>query len=360
MSPPSIEVDSASDLADFLSMDPFSDQLKNMKKDNIPKIVAADSAMLTLKGIKALTEICADDLQYQNKVVDFGVLCLLRRFLLRDDYEQLAANEAYDASRVQEDQEPTKHNSSETVTSNVNDRASVRVPPTAHIRKHAARLLAALSHLAKVQTALLNDEIWLKWLDDCAMGRISGCSDFKTQSYARVTLLNIFCSNEEDGKNGISKNREGMKEKQQCPNYSDMIFLINPGLPHWKCPDKFDHKNQSASGLVLSKDSEKETLVSPSGFEAQLEPVDHTLDIVFVHGLRGGPFKTWRISDDKASTTSKSGLVEKIDQEAGREGTFWPGEWLSSDFPHARLFTVKYKVCVIFRSVEISITPTLR
>ncbi|KAL0323081.1 UNVERIFIED_CONTAM: protein SERAC1 [Sesamum angustifolium] len=65
------------------------------------------------------------------------------------------------------------------------------------------------------------------------------------------------------------------------------------------------------------------------------------LDVVFVHGLRGGPFKTWRLSEDKSST--KSGLVEKIDEEAGKQGTFWPGEWLAADFPHARLFSLKYK-----------------
>jgi hypothetical protein len=40
--------------------------------------------------------------------------------------------------------------------------------------------------------------------------------------------------------------------------------------------------------------------------------------------------------------------VEKIDQEAGKLGTFWPSEWLSNDFPQARLFTLKYKVCLSF------------
>jgi hypothetical protein len=70
------------------------------------------------------------------------------------------------------------------------------------------------------------------------------------------------------------------------------------------------------------------------------------IDVVFVHGLRGGPYKTWRIAEDKHST--KSGLVEKIDEEAGKLGTFWPGQWLSADFNRARLFTLKYKVCFNF------------
>jgi hypothetical protein len=36
-------------------------------------------------------------------------------------------------------------------------------------------------------------------------------------------------------------------------------------------------------------------------------------------------------------------LVESIDEDAGKEGTCWPREWLATDFPQARFFTVKYK-----------------
>ena len=49
------------------------------------------------------------------------------------------------------------------------------------------------------------------------------------------------------------------------------------------------------------------------------------------------------MTDDKCSTTSKSGLIEKIDQESRREGTCWPREWLAADLPQTRLLTVKYK-----------------
>lgn len=66
------------------------------------------------------------------------------------------------------------------------------------------------------------------------------------------------------------------------------------------------------------------------------------IDVVFVHGLMGGPYRTWRIADDKTSTTNA--LVEKIDEDAGKEGTCWPEEWLSVDLPGSRLLTVKYKV----------------
>jgi hypothetical protein len=140
-----------------------------------------------------------------------------------------------------------------------------------------------------------------------------------------------------------------------------MIFLINPDLPHWKYCEKIDsmtiQKNKSSSiEDSIASDGSTGTSASDAhnrSYDCNDSPKDSDsnvpeIDVVFVHGLRGGPYKTWRISEDKLS--SKSGLVEKIDEEAGKLGTFWPGEWLSEDFPQARLFTLKYKVCFNFNT----------
>ncbi|CAI9267011.1 unnamed protein product [Lactuca saligna] len=270
-------------LEDFLTLEPFINTYKNLKKGTIPKVNALDSALATLKGIKAMTEICSDDLFSQKKIIDYGIIPLLRRFLLSDDYEKLSAIEAYDASR---DMEAKDHGDSSVV--DARDPSSVRVPPTAHVRRHAARLLMVLSVHPKVKKMILEDKDWCNWLDECANGKI--CSDLKTQSYARATLLNIFCNDDDDDVDDDGDGNNGSKNNG-CARYGG--------------------------------------LESPS------------LDVIFVHGLRGGPYKTWRLSEDKSS--SKSGLVEKIDEEAGKQGTFWPGEWLSTDFPHARLFSLKYK-----------------
>lgn len=323
-----------SPLAELLNLEPFAAPLKNLKNDSMQKFDAADSAYATLKGIKALTELCAEDDFYQNKIANYGVLCLVRRFLLRDDYEQLAAIEAYDASRGNEPQdEPSARKS--------NESSSVRVPPTAHIRRHAARLLTLLSVLPKVQKAIIADETWCKWLEDCACGKIPGCDDLKIQSYARATLLNTFCNDLTDGNssNGDIDNSGLQNRKNKCSHYSDIIFLINPDQPHWKCAE-YDLDSISRAP---TKDSDTDDVASSSAHESQRNSRSEapSLDVVFVHGLRGGPFKSWRLSEDKSST--KSGLVEKIDEEAGKQGTFWPGEWLRTDFPHARLFSLKYK-----------------
>lgn len=71
------------------------------------------------------------------------------------------------------------------------------------------------------------------------------------------------------------------------------------------------------------------------------------IDVVFVHGLRGGPFRTWRIAEEKGHTSIAAiadVLVDKIDVDAGKKGTCWPEEWLSRDLPRTRLITLKYKV----------------
>ncbi|XVE94851.1 hypothetical protein REPUB_Repub02eG0045100 [Reevesia pubescens] len=342
-------------LADLLSLEPFAGPFKNLKKDNPPKFDVADSALATLKGIKALTEIFAEDSLLQDKITDLGVLCLLRRYLLCDDYEKLAAIEAYAASRAPEAQERVSSNAGESSPSNMNDPSSVRVPPTAHIRRHAARLLTILSLLPKVQKAIAADETWCKWLEDCANGKISGISDLKIRSYARAILLNVFCNQQIgiDSMNSVpgASSTDGTSI---CPRYDDMIFLINPELPHWKCPGKDQSAAQKDKSLLsevdsMDSDNTPVTQVSDAGDSSRSFNVSNNdseseipqMDIVFVHGLRGGPYKTWRISEDKSST--KSGLVEKIDEEAGKLGTFWPGEWLSADFPQARLFSLKYK-----------------
>ncbi|TXG75383.1 hypothetical protein E1A91_1Z020500v1 [Gossypium mustelinum] len=331
-------------VVNLLSLDPFAGPYKNLKKDNPPKLDVADSALATLKGIKALTGICAEDSLLQDKITDLGLLCLLRRYLLRDDYEKLAAIEAYDASRAPEAQERVSSTEGEVSPSNTNNPSSVRVPPTAHIRRHAARLLAILSLLPKVQ----------KWLEDCADGKISSINDLKIRSYARAILLNVIC-HQQIGIDSINSGPEnGSRDGTSiCPSY-DMIFLINPERPHWKCPGKDQssvQKDKSSSNEVdtTNSDSTAVTQVSDVADSSKSFNVSNNdsdseipqMDIVFVHGLRGGPYKTWRIAEDKSS--AKSGLVEKIDEEAGKLGTFWPGEWLSADFPQARLFSLKYK-----------------
>lgn len=332
-------------LSDFLSLEPFATVLKNMNKKNLPKFDAADSASATLKGIKALAELCSEDGACQKRIADLGALPLLRHILLGDDYEKLAAIEAYDASRTREVQDK---NMAPNVSSTdaTTDPSSVRVPPAAHIRRHAGRLLTILSLLPNSKKEIISDAVWCKWLEDCASGRIP-CNDIKLKSYCRLTLLNILCSESPNTRKASDEYPDSESEyKRNCPQFGDALFLLNPELPLEV------HVDNSGFGILrVSRDNCKEdggiggsgseTVNSVDDAEAASKSVP-LMDVVFVHGLRGGPFNSWRIADDKSSTT-KAGLVESIDEDAGKEGTCWPREWLAADFPQARFFTVKYK-----------------
>ena len=59
------------------------------------------------------------------------------------------------------------------------------------------------------------------------------------------------------------------------------------------------------------------------------------MDVVFVHGIRGGAFATWR----------RKGVVNTDPEHT--EGNLdhpycWPSEWLTKDVPQARLLSMEY------------------
>ncbi|KAI5426411.1 hypothetical protein KIW84_032002 [Lathyrus oleraceus] len=156
-----------SPLADFLSLEPLAGPFKNLKK----RIVYLNLVLQTLSW---------------------------------QPLKRLAAMEAYDASsRAHEGQERKSNEGEEPPRLDINDPASVRVPPTAHIRRHVARL------------------------------------GLKLQSYARAALLDIFCNDQINGGSDSTGPSGGVVNNyNMCPRYDDMIFLINSHLPHWKCPNE--------------------------------------------------------------------------------------------------------------------------
>ncbi len=56
-------------------------------------------------------------------------------------------------------------------------------------------------------------------------------------------------------------------------------------------------------------------------------------DVVFVHGIRGGAFITWR----QEGTFSRGGARGNVDHSV-----CWPAAWLAPKFPRARMITVEY------------------
>ena len=59
------------------------------------------------------------------------------------------------------------------------------------------------------------------------------------------------------------------------------------------------------------------------------------MDVVFVHGIRGGAFATWR----------RKGVINTDPEhtEGNLDHSYcWPSEWLTKDVPQARLLSMEY------------------
>ncbi|MCO5599134.1 hypothetical protein L7F22_053234 [Adiantum nelumboides] len=293
---------------------------KVTKKDK-GKLTAANTMESTLKAMKSLTELSAEDKGCQQRIVEMGGLQLLKRFTFKEDYEKLLG-----LARLSGSVEDKNHQA------NVETGYVSKESFAAQLRKHAARMLSILSLQLPVAANIEEDEAWCSWLEACADNQLSSCIDLKTCSYARATLLNMKACTKRGRQKTSSTQIKGLAIEQPMPHYEDRVFIINTDSPLWR------HSNMREGVNGVGNAPESSFFVQDN----KIHP-DFQMDVVFVHGLCGGPFKTWRISDDKTSSTSKAGLVEKIDVDSGRKGTCWPKEWLSRDVPSCRVLTVKYK-----------------
>jgi len=73
-------------------------------------------------------------------------------------------------------------------------------------------------------------------------------------------------------------------------------------------------------------------ILAQQGIQSKAEGAPE-FDVVFVHGIRGGAFITWR----QEAAFSRGGARGNVDHSV-----CWPAAWLAPKFPHARMITVEY------------------
>ncbi|XP_004440766.1 PREDICTED: protein SERAC1 [Ceratotherium simum simum] len=60
-------------------------------------------------------------------------------------------------------------------------------------------------------------------------------------------------------------------------------------------------------------------------------------DVLFIHGLMGAAFKTWRQQDNE-----QQDLTDRVSEDEARYTTCWPKTWLAGDCPTLRIISVEY------------------
>ena len=151
-----------------------------------------------------------------------------------------------------------------------------------------SRLLAILSSHDNFKPKF---EKWHAWLQ-----KLSKSSNCRISSNAERALLNSEARTSSSGK---------------CLQIHDGVHLLVPGAEH--------HLK-----LVNSCNCD-----SKSGKDMKSE-ID--ADIVFVHGLNGGPFSSWCIGTEDNSNMH----LEQC----------WPTQWLAKEYPNVRLISLEYKTRV--------------
>ena len=220
-------------------------------------------------------------------------------------------------------------------------------------QRQEARSLSLLTHHQHCLSSNLPPKL-NQWLDHSSKSH-----DAKVSSYAIKALLHLKSHTllMERMKNELAvrcaahgqndpPGSESIAIEQRCgPRYGDMVHFLDP---------RARHHHPSPSSHSLSAQSH------PIQQDAGREP---DIDIVFVHGIRGGPFVTWRKQTNtsphppspspplhlpslqiKASPPSRPHLTT--------HSSIWPSDWLPQDFPNARLLTAEYPAPV-FTAYEV-------
>jgi len=124
-----------------------------------------------------------------------------------------------------------------------------------------------------------------------------------------------------------------MDAQQSYPNLRPQRSATNSSLV---APLGPRHSN----GMQRRKTYDLEDERGPQGLRALVECQDPLVELVFVHGLRGGSRSTWSANDDPA--------------------TFWPQEWLVEDSrffdlrAHVRIHSFGYSADFTERRVNLN------
>ncbi|CAK0785443.1 hypothetical protein CVIRNUC_008652 [Coccomyxa viridis] len=184
------------------------------------------------------------------------------------------------------------------------------------VQRQCARILAILS---QQQDALgsFQGSGWQRWLEVSA-----AVQDCKLASHARRATLNLQSARmvataeaESFAMPGAAASRSQPRLQGHRLVMRDNVHLFDPGAEH--------HEVLATEGTATTS------------------PGAPDIDIVFVHGIRGGPFVTWRRVRTPKTLDPRTGSLQVAAPEMRHE-LCWPTVWLKADVPGARLLSLEY------------------
>ncbi|KAK9828200.1 hypothetical protein WJX74_002764 [Apatococcus lobatus] len=194
-------------------------------------------------------------------------------------------------------------------------------PSALGLQRQSARMLALLASDPAAQPAI-SRSAWVPWLqravhsEDCALASNAGRTLLNLES-ARFALSRRLPLSQVEA---AFSHRAGISwlldEEEALPEQEGPRLKLRDGV-HLFCPTAAHHHVLAQRGCATTA------------------PGAPTVDVVFVHGIQGGAFSTWRAERAALSRQPNEG-------RAVSRQICWPGVWLSADAPKARLLSMKY------------------
>jgi hypothetical protein len=308
-------------------------------------IEVADQAVC--QGLKVLCALAVGHVHRRSWLIEAGILPLIHRLTL---------DHAADVSEL-----------------NLSDFFEDALPLC--VRRQTARLLALLSADQNGAVAI-QEGGWIPWLQYLAV-----TSDCKVSSSAARALLHIESARAVERTGGLGLVSITSSDGDRRGRHSTNMSTTKPLLPcrqeegqdsNGSCDDGNDNDNNSNNNSMveaanaalanvrrgierrldalrpaLSPDTRLVLLdgihlfdpLSPHHETLAREGIDATgidapsVDVVFVHGIRGGAFVTWR----------REGVFERGKARGALDRTVcWPSAWVAEEMPDARLLSAEY------------------
>ena len=320
-----------------------TDELSQSVEDSLPPTTAATynaiAATINIEvadkvmyqALKVLSALVANDKSNRAWMLSAGAPQLLQQLMInRDKPEEQDDNESNEAISW----------------SNFGSIKYIPVP----VQRQVSRLLAIMSIENSGAEAIAHSG-WVPWLQ-----HLAASADCKVSSNAARALLHVEASQRSGLLVPGVRERDLLNTARALTTEKGVHQEVKDSQSHVQQSQNLLRGNQSFYPIRKRKESrwtevgEDDRLVLHDGIHlfaplshhhevlAQCGTADHSpqapdIDIIFLHGIRGGAFITWRFEGSLQRGKAQGNLDHSI---------CWPTAWLAPEFPSSRIISAEY------------------